>query len=151
MEFQLVFNHEKSTTENKHKWKVWKWLQISMVGTVLLGEPKHHIWLWFLYLNSFSFSEPGLWLECIKLHGFIAPFCCGEVLILFFKWEAYISKIIFLTKNMEHFPGNYYYYFREYCLYFVWCWRMASSRIYIETVWPRLWVNMAWFSINMWR
>ncbi len=39
---------------------------------------------------------------------FITPFFYGEVLILFFKWEAYISKIIFLTENVEHFPGIYY-------------------------------------------
>ncbi len=31
------FHIWKSTTENKHKWNVWKWLQISMVGPVLLG------------------------------------------------------------------------------------------------------------------
>ncbi len=27
---------------------------------------------------------------------------------LFFKWEAYTPKIIFLTKNVELFPGIYY-------------------------------------------
>ncbi len=40
--------------------------------------------------------------------SFIAPFYHGEVLILFFKWEAYTHKITFLTKNVEHFPGIYY-------------------------------------------
>ena len=38
----------------------------------------------------------------------MAPFFYGEVLILFFKWEAFTPKMIFLTENMEHFPGIYY-------------------------------------------
>ncbi len=40
--------------------------------------------------------------------NFIAPFSYGEVLILFFEWKAYTSKIRFLTKNVEHFLGIFY-------------------------------------------
>ncbi len=58
---------------------------------------------------SLWWKTAWLWLDCTKLCGFIAQLFCSEVLILFFKWDAYTLKIIFLIKkNVELFPGIYY-------------------------------------------